>query len=118
MPNWVIFYFLWDDPLFGYLSGNAKDYVDDPEFIELHRKVRLSALQLLYRQIEMLQQQLAREKELHRENVAREVWTSTQLFNILEVTNPREALQVLVDRDVNEMDPDFSWVRWLREVTQ
>lgn len=109
MQNWVIFYFLWDDPLFTNASSIEEWELKDPEFIELRRKLRLTHLDWLYAKIKILEQRLIREKELHRKDVAREFWTSTRLLNILEVTNPKEVLQILIDRKVNEMDPDFSF---------
>jgi hypothetical protein len=106
MPIWGIFYFLWDDPLFTNIVGDPKDYVNDPDFIELRRTMRLELLDWLYAKIEILQQQLAREKAYRLEAEARELWTAKQF---LKVVPPDEAQRILIDRRVNNMDPDFSF---------
>jgi hypothetical protein len=105
MLNWVIFYFLWDDPLFTYYSSIDESYLKDPEFIKVRREITLLALEALYRKIEMLQHDLAQE-QFHREAQAREVWTINQFLKVL----PRELAQpILINRKVNDMDPDFSF---------
>jgi hypothetical protein len=106
MLTWGIFYFLWDDPLFSDGIGNPKDYVSDPEFIELHREMRLLALDALYRKVEMVQQELAQEKQFHREAQAREVWTINQFLKLMPSDH---AETILINRKVNDMDPDFSF---------
>jgi hypothetical protein len=110
MLNWEIFYFLWDDPLFTHFSSIEEWELKDPEFIELRRQVRLLALEALYRKIEMLQQELAQEKQFHREAQAREVWTINQFLK--QIPSDR-AEPILINRKVNDMDPDFSFERAL-----
>lgn len=106
MPIWEIFYFLWDDPLFTNLAGDPKDYIDDPDFIELRRTMRLELLEWLYTKIEILQHQLTQEKQFHREAQAREVWTINEFLKVV----PRdEAEPILINRKVNDIDPDFSF---------
>ncbi len=106
MLTWVIFYFLWDDPLFTNLSSIEEWELKDPKFLELRRESRLLALERLYLKIEMLQRDLAREKKFHREAQAREVWTVNQFLKVL----PREeAESILINRQVNDMDRDFSF---------
>src|SRR5438128_9035058 len=106
MLTWVIFYFLWDDPLFTSASSIEEWELKDPEFIELRRETRLLALEALYRKIEMLQHDLAQEKQFHQEAQAREVWTINQFLKTL----PREQAEpILINRKVNDMDPDFSF---------
>src|SRR5216683_2499414 len=102
MLNWEFFYFLWDDPLFTKWVGDPKNYVSDPQFIEMRREVRLLALENLYRKIEMLQHDLKREKAFLREAEAREVWTINELLNVV---SPDEAERILINRKVNNMDP-------------
>jgi hypothetical protein len=106
MPPWVIFYFLWDDPLFTYASSISEWELKDPELIELRRTLRLTALETLYIRIANLKRQLASEKQFHREAQAREVWTINQLLKEL----PQEKAEpILINRKVNDMDPDFSF---------
>jgi len=96
-----IFYFLWDDPLFGPYPSNA-DELADPEFIELRRTVRLLSLELLY----VEQAKLKRQIDNYREAVAREIWTWQQLSELV----PFEAKEkIAVERRINMMDPDFSF---------
>jgi hypothetical protein len=106
MPTWGIFYFLWDDPLFTNLSSIEEWELKDPQFIELRRTMRLELLDWLYQKIEILQQQLAREKAYRREAEAREFWIAKQF---LKLVPPDEAQRILIDRKVNIMDPDFSF---------
>src|SRR4051812_23554474 len=106
MLIWEFFYFLWDDPLFRKVAGDPKDYISDPEFIEMRREARLLALEHLYLQIEMLQQRLRQEKQIRREGEAREVWTINQF---LEVVSDEHAERILINRKVNSMDQDFSF---------
>lgn len=106
MPTWVIFYFLWDDPLFTNASSIDEWELKDPESIELRREIRLLTIEALYRKIEMLQHDLAQEKQFHREAQAREVWTINQFLRVLP---HEEAEPVLINRKVNDMDPDFSF---------
>lgn len=106
MLNWEFFYFLWDDPLFCDQLGSPKDYVEDTEFIEMRRQLRLLALEALYRKIETLKRKLDQEKQFHREAQAREVWTINQFLT--QVRSDR-ASSILIDRKVNDMDPDFSF---------
>jgi hypothetical protein len=94
MPIWGIFYFLWDDPLFTYASSVDEWELKDPEFIELRRRHRLLALEVLYLEIACVKKRLTQEKHLHQETQAREVFE-----------------QILIERKVNEMDEDFSFVR-------
>jgi hypothetical protein len=103
-----LFYFLWDDPLFTNSSSIEEWELKDPEFIELRRQARLLALETLYIRIHTLQRQLAREKEFHQEAEAREVWTINQF---LKDVPPEQAQAILIDRKVNDMDPDFSFVK-------
>ena len=110
MLTWEFFYFLWDDPLFTNEAGDPKDYVSDPEFISLRRELRLSALEALYRKIEMVQHELAQEKQFHREAQAREVWTINEF---VKQTPSDLAEPILINRKVNDMDPDFSFERAL-----
>ena len=106
MLNWVIFYFLWDDPLFTNASSIDEWELKDPEFIELRRETRLLAIEALCRKIEILQHDLAQEKQFHREGQCREVWTINQFLKAL----PREEAEpILINRKVNDMDPDFSF---------
>src|SRR5213080_3810222 len=80
------FYFLWDDPLFTNASSIDEWELKDPEFIELRRETRLLAIEALCRKIEILQHDLAQEKQFHREGQCREVWTINQFLKAL----PRE----------------------------
>src|SRR5437763_17080152 len=106
MLTWVIFYFLCDDPLFTNASSIEEWELRDPEFIQLRREIRLLALEALYRKIEMLQHDLAQGKQFHREAQAREVWTINQFLKQI----PSDfAEPILIDRKVNDMDPDFSF---------
>ena len=106
MRNWEFFYFLWDDPLFTNASSIDEWELKDPEFIELRRETRLLAIEALYRKIEILQHDLAQEKQFHREGQCREVWTINQFLKAL----PREEAEpILINRKVNDMDPDFSF---------
>lgn len=107
MPNWVIFYFLWDDPLFTDQVGDPKDYVDDPDFIELRREIRLSLLDLLYTKISRLEKQLE-QLERWKKLSYLETWTWMQL---LPHVPPEIRRRVHVERTVNRMDPDFSFER-------
>jgi len=111
MLIWGIFYFLWDDPLFCELPfGVQDDELKDPEFIGLRRTIRLLALQNLYLEIRRLNQILARAYEARKEADAREVWTINQFLKHV----PAEiADQILIDRKVNEMDADFSFLKTL-----
>ena len=107
MPNWEFFYFLWDDPLFTSRIGNSKDYIiSDPEFVELRRKLRLTELETLYLRIKTLERKLDREKQYHREAQAREAWT---IDRFLGHVLPQQAEAILIDRQVNDIDPDFSF---------
>ena len=108
MQNWEFFYFLWDDPLFldETLTGDPKEYVDDPEFIVLRRQMRLLALERLYIKIQNLEADLDREKAFHREAQAREAWTVIQF---LKHVSSETAENVLIERKVNDMDRDFSF---------
>lgn len=73
----------------------------------MRRQVRLLALEALYRKIERLQHELNQEKQFHREAQAREVWTINQFLKKI----PRDqADEILINRKVNEMDADFSFV--------
>lgn len=110
MLTWEFFYFLWDDPLFSDGIADPKDYVSDPEFIEIRRQMRLLTLEMLYRKIEMVQHALAQEKQFHREAQAREVWTINQF---LKQIPSDQAEPILINRKVNDMDPDFSFERAL-----
>ena len=112
MPNWEFFYFLWDDPLFTNLSSLDEWQLKDPKFVELRREGRLLALEALYQRIQMLQHELAQEKRVSLEAQAREVWTINQF---LEETPGDKAESILINRQVNNMDPDFSFGAALAE---
>lgn len=102
-----IFYYLWDDPVFNedmrFATGALRS---DPEFIDLQRKLRLLALEALYRKIKTLQTQLDQEKQFLREAEAREVWT---INRFLKHVSYEQGETILIDRKVNDMDPDFSF---------
>ena len=104
MLTWVIFYFLWDDPLFTYASSIEEWELKDPEFIQLRREIRLLALEALYRKIEMLQHDLAQEKQFHREAQAREVWTINQFLNALTREEAAREIQLALEVPA----PEFS----------
>jgi hypothetical protein len=102
-----IFYYLWDDLVFNEDMISATPALrSHPEFIDLHRHARLRALQGLYRQLKTLERQLEREKQFHREAQAREVWT---INRFLTHVSSEQAEAILIDRKVNNMDPDFSF---------
>jgi hypothetical protein len=104
-----IFYFLSDDSLFNEDMRSATPALrSNSEFIELTRDLRLLALQDLFRTISTLKRELEREKQWHREAQAREVWTINQF---LKHVSPEQGQAVLIDRKVNDMDPDFSFVK-------
>ena len=102
MPTWVIFYFLWDDPLFSFYSSIEEWQLKDPQMIELHRKIRLTALDWLYTKIAILQEQVQRMSK----HAYLETWTWMQL---LPHVPPEIRERVDVERTVNRMDPDFSF---------
>lgn len=104
-----IFYYLWDDPLFNEeMQCATPAFRSHPEFIDLNRKTRLLGLQNLYRTISTLKRELEREKQWHREAQAREIWTINQF---LKHVSAEQAEAILIDRKINDMDPDFSFVK-------
>jgi hypothetical protein len=68
--------------------------------------LRLTALETLYLRIKTLQRKLDREKQFHREAQAREVFTINQF---LQHVSSEQAEAILIDRQVNDMDADFSF---------
>ncbi len=101
----MIFYFLWGDPLFSHSLRRLESFVDD-DLIAKRREAVLVQLELLYLEIQNLNRRIASLERWQREGDAREVWTINQL--LLHV--PAEtAERILVDRKVNDMDPDFSF---------
>jgi len=102
-----IFYYLWDDPVFNEdMIAATPTLRSHSEFIELHRHVRLRAVEALYRQLKTLERELQREKRFHREAQAREVWT---INRFLTQVSSEQSEAILIDRKVNDMDPDFSF---------
>lgn len=108
----MFFCFLWDDPLFNNDAVLDHVYLRDEEFLELRRRARLNALEVVYMRIAELERALAREKQHHTEAQAREVWTMNKFLEHV----PEEAVEgILIDRKVNDMDPDFSFINAITE---
>jgi hypothetical protein len=107
MLTWTVFCFLWDDPVF-----NSKapapwlgDSLADEEFREVRRKARLTALQMLYIRIQVLE----KDRDGWKEEAARGVWMWHKVFQHI----PGEiAEQAMIDGSVaKDMDPDFSFLK-------
>ena len=105
----MFFCFLWDDPLFNPDAPNPwlGDNLDDEEFRRHRRTARLQALENLYIQIDNLKRQVIWRDQWREEDDARESWTISRLLSLIE--DRAAAKQVLIDREVNDMDPDFSF---------
>ncbi len=99
-----VFCFLWDDPLFTFQSSIEEWELKDPEFIELRRQQRLLALEVMYLDIDRLKEELAAMKEI----AARGVWTWKQLIDHVPADVRK---RVLIEGQVNNMDPDFSFCK-------
>lgn len=107
MLTWVFFCFLWDDPVFNPAADLAAEMLltdPVPQYIKLHREVRLLALEKLYSEVARLKQELAAMNEV----TGRAVWTWKQLIDHVPA-DVRE--RVLIEGQVNAMDPDFSFCR-------
>jgi hypothetical protein len=99
---------LWDDPLFTSQSSIDDWELKDPEFVDLRRRLRLKALHSLYIKIDRLEAEIARRDEWRQEADAREIWAVRQLLSHV----PAEiGERLLVDLQVNDMDPDFSFCK-------
>ncbi len=105
----MFFCFLWDDPLFNVEAPDPwlGDDLGDAEFLTYRRRVRLQALENLYVQIHNLKQAVALREKWIKEAEAREVWTINQLLPLVQ--NFEAAERVLINRKVNDIDPDFSF---------
>jgi len=113
MPSSGVFCFLWDDPLFNPAADSAKKYLDDPEFIALRREERLLALELLYIKMAALERLTVKWEE----SAGRHCWALISVLERAEID--REILEaVQIEEEVNSMDPDFSFVEWLREYSE
>jgi hypothetical protein len=107
MPAWMFFCFLWDDPLFNSEAHEDRQLFEgDPEFAALRRRLRLAALELLYLELKTAKEQLLAERQTREQACAREVWT---IQRFLEHLPADSAERVLIDRKVNDMDPDWDW---------
>ena len=101
--TWEIFYFLWGDSLFTPRPSNP-NYIDpdDDELLALKRQYVLLFIDTQY-QIRAASEKLV---DRLREDLARELWTINQL---LKYVAPEVSRRILIDRKVNDMDPDFSF---------
>jgi hypothetical protein len=105
---WVIFYFLWGDPIFSETFDRLKASVDD-DLIALRRTLVLTMLNLYGMTCEVADKRAAdieEQKELRYQGE----WREAQL---LKHVSPEVAEQVWIDFNVNRMDPDFSFRSWL-----
>lgn len=103
---------MWDDPLFNPVAEAAKKYLEDPDFIEARRAIRLAALELLYIRIHALE----RERDSLKEEGAQVGWVCGQLLERLSKYGvPAEiGKQVLIDaRVVKYIEPGFSFAEML-----
>jgi len=93
---------LWDDPLFNSEIEINLESLTDPELLRLRRVARLLALETLYIELHNMKERVSRLEKAK----ARETWTIRQL---LPHVPPEAVEQILIDRQVNEIDPDFKF---------
>jgi hypothetical protein len=97
--------------LFNPRSEIEKENLNDPEFVEYRRMMRLLALESLYIKLSTvatLEEDLRKWKEA----AGRHAWGLNELLNRVDV--PIEILEAInTDQLVNMTDPDFSFYDWL-----
>ena len=86
-------------------------HTDNEKLLTVRRQFVLEVLDLVYRQKQTLERQFKETEE----QLAQEHWMVTQLMN----QAPEEIqAQVIMDRRVNLMDPDFSFDAWLKNLPE
>jgi len=76
-------------------------------FIDMHYEIDAAAM----RRIRRLEDEARQMDSQHMEEYSKEAWTAKQLLEALMELDPRKAEAILVERQVNELDPDFSFRR-------
>lgn len=77
--------------------------------MELRRKLILTFIDSHYHTVKVLEEEIARLKK----DASRETWTALKL---LDRVSPEFGIKIITDRQVNDMDPDFSFDKALEEM--